>query len=69
MGLEHPAIARTIRTGYPEPEPEVVGICEGCGEDIYEGDDIYDFNGAMIHQDSGCCEEYISNAAISIIAE
>jgi len=67
--IQHPTITRIRRTGYPEPEPEVVGICEGCGEDIYEGDDIYDFNGAMIHQVSMCCMEYISNSAISTVAE
>lgn len=64
MGLEHPAITRTNRTGYPEPEPEVVGTCEGCGEDIYEDEDVYDYDGMLIHQDSSCCADYIANNSI-----
>ena len=63
--FEHPAITRTMRYGHPDIEPEIVGECEGCGGDIYEGEDIYDFNGALLHQDSSCCKEFISNAGIS----
>lgn len=33
---EDPAVTRTERTGYAEPEPCVVGQCAICGQDIYE---------------------------------
>lgn len=69
MTLQHPSITRTRRTGYPVHEPRVVDYCEGCGEEIFEGEDVYDYNGAMIHQESMCCMEYISNSAISTVAE
>ena len=62
--MDHPAIVRAMRTGYPEPEQEVVGECLGCGEEIYKGEDVYDYNGELLHQDSSCCMEYISNASI-----
>lgn len=44
-----------------ERVPEVVGTCEGCGEDIVAGDDIYDFDGGLVHQDSSCCMDYVAN--------
>lgn len=41
--LEHPAITRTIRTGYPEPiESDHWGV-DACGDEILYGDAIYEF--------------------------
>ncbi|NNV08076.1 hypothetical protein ETC03_17500 [Geobacillus sp. MMMUD3] len=40
-------------------EPRVIGYCEGCGGEIYEGDDILEFtDGLMIHQDEWCAYDY-----------
>ncbi|WP_378210047.1 YqaI family protein [Anoxybacteroides rupiense] len=41
--LEHPAITRTLRTGYPEPiESDHWGV-DACGDEILYGDAIYEF--------------------------
>ncbi|MEN0648882.1 hypothetical protein NSQ82_07615 [Caldifermentibacillus hisashii] len=53
---------------WKEEEPKVVGYCEGCGEKIYEGDDVYDYDGGMIHQDSSCCMDYVANMSRCIVA-
>lgn len=45
-------------------EPLVVGECAGCGEDIYLGDEVYDFGDGLTHQDSECCQQYVSNISI-----
>lgn len=37
--LEHPDITRTLKTGYPEPEPRHWGI-DYFGNEILEGDQI-----------------------------
>lgn len=43
---EHPQIARTLATGYPEPatEPEPV-FCIECGEKMTGLDDVFDYDG------------------------
>lgn len=47
--------------GFPEPpldppEDVVVGYCACCGDEIYEGDDVYEIDGDLIHDD--CLREY-----------
>ena len=37
-------------------EAEVIGKCEHCGDDIYEGEDYYDIEGEIIHED--CLREW-----------
>ena len=39
MGLEHPAITRTLRTGYHKPEPEIFGV-DFKGNTVFVGDEI-----------------------------
>lgn len=51
-----------------EREPEVVGCCEGCGDDIYSGEDIFDFDGDLLHQDSCCCRDYVANVSRRVVA-
>lgn len=34
-----------------EREAEVVGICEACREEIHAGDDYYDIEGDLLHED------------------
>lgn len=45
--IEHPAITRIEKTGYGYPEPEIWGVCSGCGEPIYLGDTFYNIAGGM----------------------
>ncbi|MBB6176409.1 hypothetical protein HNQ82_001223 [Anoxybacillus tengchongensis] len=41
--LEHPAITRTLQTGYPHQiESEHWGV-DACGDEILYGDTIYEF--------------------------
>jgi len=65
---DHPVIERTERNGYANPEPVIVGVCEGCGQDIYEGEDVYDFSEGMIHQKASCCMEYVSGMSRYVVA-
>lgn len=39
----------------PEP-PRVVCQCEYCHEEVYEGDDVYNIDGEIIHED--CFVDY-----------
>ena len=39
MGIEHPSITRTLKTGYPEKEP--VAYCDHCEEPIFKGQDVW----------------------------
>lgn len=34
-----------------EKEAEVVGICEACREEIHAGEDYYDIEGDLLHED------------------
>lgn len=34
-----------------EKEAEIVGICESCREEIHAGEDYYDINGDLLHDD------------------
>ena len=45
-------------------EPFVLGDCEGCGLEVYEGDEHFDYQGDLIHNDASCVMEYFENMAI-----
>jgi len=45
MGLEHPAITRTRRTGYPYSERREMWGIDGLSNDVYTDDEILDFMG------------------------
>lgn len=62
IDIEDPRIIQINRTGYLKGESKVVGYCDGCGEEIFEGEDIYVLDDVVLHQDSLCCQDYISNA-------
>ncbi|MEK4150023.1 hypothetical protein NST02_23555 [Robertmurraya sp. FSL W8-0741] len=51
-----------------ERTPKVVGTCEGCGEEILVGEDVYDFDGELVHQQSSCCMEFIANKSLCKVA-
>lgn len=38
-------------------EVRQAGICACCGQEIYEGEDVYDIDGEVIHED--CLREHM----------
>lgn len=45
-----------MRWDFPElplepPEDKPVGYCAHCGQEIYEGETVYDIDGELIHED------------------
>lgn len=65
--IENPMVIDSLWE-HTERLPEVIGECEGCHEDIYEGDDIYDFDGDYVHQDSDCCKQYVAGISLCKVA-
>jgi len=46
--------------GLPDPQDaEVMAYCEGCGGEIYPGEDVYCVNGDIIHAEWECLVQYI----------
>ena len=46
--------------GLPDPqEAEVKAYCEGCGGEIYEGEDVYVVDGVILHAEWDCLYRYI----------
>ncbi|WP_052343610.1 hypothetical protein [Bacillus massiliigorillae] len=58
--LENPMVIDRLWERF-EKEPEVIGECAGCGEEIYAGQDIYDCEGELVHQDEECCMQFVGN--------
>jgi len=53
--------------GLPDPQnAEVMAYCEGCGGEIYEGEDVYYANGAILHNDSDCLYQYINPQLMTV---
>jgi hypothetical protein len=59
-----------------ERTPKIVGECEGCGEAIFAGEDVYEVNllngikkeTHLLHQTSECCRQYVSEMAYCRVA-
>jgi hypothetical protein len=57
-----------------EQEPKVIAECAGCENEIYSGQDVYEFTpdtghkSVLIHQNLNCCREYISNLSRCLTA-
>ena len=46
--------------GLPDPQgADILAYCEGCGGEIYEGEDVYIVNGAILHSERDCLYQYI----------
>ncbi len=46
--------------GLPDPQDaEVMAYCEGCGREIYEGEDVYVVDGVILHAEWDCLYQYI----------
>lgn len=65
---DHPAIARTLATGYPRPENERPVICAGCETELYDEDEVFDWDGEKLCCD--CCRDAIlENYSVADIAK
>jgi len=45
-----------------------VGECNGCGEEILQGEDVFDMGDFLLHRYSECCKQYIENTAVCRVA-
>lgn len=53
--------------GLPDPqEAKVMAYCKGCGEEIYEGGDVYRVNGDILHNDWECLVLYIDPEVMTV---
>lgn len=53
--------------GLPDPqETKVMAYCEGCGGEIYPGEDVYRINGDILHNDWECLARYIDPEVMSV---
>lgn len=47
--------------GPPNPaDAKVMAECAGCGGEIYEGEDVYVVENAILHADWDCLYQYIN---------
>jgi hypothetical protein len=47
---------------------KLVGFCAGCGEEIYEGDDVIEIGDELIHETTVCAFDYCSHIGFSKVA-
>ncbi|WP_419882762.1 hypothetical protein ACN6MY_03570 [Peribacillus sp. B-H-3] len=50
-------------------DPQVFGECLGCHEDIYAGEELYEFEDGQgetvyVHQKLECCRDYIAEMSV-----
>lgn len=46
--------------GLPDlQDAEILTYCEGCGGEIYEGEDVYVVEGEILHAEWECLAQYI----------
>ena len=68
MGIENPMVIDSLWRDF-EKEPEIICECKGCGEEIYEGEDILEVDGpdgekVYLHQDNSCTYEYVESFSV-----
>jgi len=49
-------------------EARTVGYCAGCGDEIYEGDDIIEIMGEMIHESRDCAFDFCAEVGFTRVA-
>jgi hypothetical protein len=61
--IENPMVIDS-RWRHLEQEPQIVGECAGCEEDIYRHEQWLDTElqgqNYLVHQDSECCYQFVS---------
>lgn len=45
------------------PEPSFIGTCEGCEELITAGEEHFNHEGELVHDESDCIREYFKKMA------
>jgi hypothetical protein len=70
MTIENPMVIDNL---WRKKEQEVVAECGGCKEDIFAGEDVYEFTSeagetVLLHQSLECCREYISEMSRCLVA-
>ncbi|MFC2948568.1 hypothetical protein [Virgibacillus sediminis] len=61
--MEHPAITRTIKTGYPYSDRREEYGTDALGNEVFEGDEI------LVYQDEFYLVEELSTDAIQILEQ
>lgn len=51
-----------------EKEPEVIAECDGCMEEIFEGEEVIEFCGSLIHDKEECCMLFMRDIGLQKIA-
>ncbi|MED5052670.1 hypothetical protein P9850_12680 [Anoxybacillus rupiensis] len=60
-----------ISDRHPIRDPQdakVVGYCAGCGQEIYDGDEIIEINGEMIHENKDCAFDFCAEVGFARVA-
>ena len=53
--------------GLPDPqEAEVKAHCEGCGGEIYDGEEVYVVEGEILHAEWECLVRYIDPELMTV---
>lgn len=65
--IENPMVVDSLWR-HQEETSKVLGSCDGCGDDILEGQDIYEFHDHTVHSSPECCRDYIANISICKVA-
>ncbi|WP_158738655.1 hypothetical protein [Alteribacillus sp. YIM 98480] len=55
--------------GFADPqehEPEVIGTCSGCQEEIFDYDEAFQFGDDLLHDENACAGEYIRKYAENV---
>ncbi len=61
---------RLTMARFEEPDAvEIpVGSCVGCLEDIFAGEDIWDIDGDLLHDEYDCMKGYVDRVSIKRLA-
>ena len=66
--IENPMVLDANWRHLEHPEPKVIDQCAGCQEEIYEGQDIFEFAEGSVHDNSECCKQYVGSISICKVA-
>lgn len=62
--VENPMIRDRFWYRFERFEPKIVGECAGCKEEVFDYEEVYEVQEfgekIIIHQDSTCCQQFIS---------
>jgi hypothetical protein len=67
MQVENPIISNRHPIRDPQ-DGKVVCYCAGCGQEIYEGDAVIEFDREMIHENKDCAFDFCAEIGFSKLA-